>query len=239
MENKKNPKYNLDNYSKIFMQLGLVLALFVTYVIVEHETVNREFKELSEVSFNSIIEDETFMTKRSEPKTPKVKKPQPFISIDKKKDLEDVIESVIEPLEPESNETDFLDTFTEVKIDEEILEDIPMDFVENAPIFPGCKGTNQELKDCFNKKIQQHFQKKFDSDLSNKLGLSPGKKRVIMLFKIDELGNIIDIRTKAPHPKLDKEAQRIIKLLPRMKPGEQQGKKVRVKYTLPMRIDVE
>ena len=39
-----------------------------------------------------------------------------------------------------------------------------------------------------------------------------------MLFKIDESGNIIDIRTKAPHPKLDKEAQRIIKLLPKMKP---------------------
>ena len=60
-----------------------------------------------------------------------------------------------------------------------------------------------------------------------------------MLFKIDESGNIIDIRTKAPHPKLDKEAQRIIKLLPKMKPGQQQGKAVRVKYTLPMRIDVE
>tara|TARA_R110002074_G_scaffold96401_2_gene209474 strand:- start:5909 stop:6628 length:720 start_codon:yes stop_codon:yes gene_type:complete len=239
MQNKKNPKYNLDNYSKIFIQLGLVLVLFVTYVIVEHETVKREFKELSEVSFNSIIEDETIFTKRSEPKTPKVKKPQPFISIDKKKDLEDVIESVIESLEPESNEPDFLDTLTEVKIDEEIVENVPMDFVENAPIFPGCKGNNQELKDCFNKKIQQHFQKKFDSDLPNELGLSPGKKRVIMLFKIDELGNIIDIRTKAPHPKLDKEAQRIIKLLPKMKPGQQQGKAVRVKYTLPMRIDVE
>jgi len=239
MQNKKNPKYNLDNYSKIFMQLGLVLALFVTYVIVEYEIVNREFKELSEVSFISIVENETIITKRPQPKIPKVKKPQPFISIDKKKDLEDLIETVIKPIDLEPKVSDFLDTFTEVKIDEEIIEDVPMDFVENAPIFPGCKGNNKELKDCFNKKIQQHFQKKFDSDLPNELGFSSGKKRVIMLFKIDESGNIIDIRTKAPHPKLDKEAQRIIKLLPKMKPGQQQGKAVRVKYTLPMRIDVE
>jgi periplasmic protein TonB len=239
MQNKKNPKYNLDNYSKIFMQLGLVLALFVAYVIVEFETVNKQLKELSEVSFITIVENETIITKRPEPKIPKVKKSQPFISIDKKKDLEDLIETVIKPIDSEPKVSDFLDTFTEVKIDEEIVEDVPMDFVENAPIFPGCKGNNQELKDCFNKKIQQHFQKKFDSDLPNELGLSSGKKRVIMLFKIDELGNIIDIRTKAPHPKLDKEAQRIIKLLPKMKPGQQQGKAVRVKYTLPMRIDVE
>jgi protein TonB len=37
MEIKKNPKSNLENYSKIFMQLGLVLALFVTYASIEHK----------------------------------------------------------------------------------------------------------------------------------------------------------------------------------------------------------
>ena len=35
MEIKKNPKSNLENYSKIFMQIGLVLALFVTYAAIE------------------------------------------------------------------------------------------------------------------------------------------------------------------------------------------------------------
>ena len=87
--------------------------------------------------------------------------------------------------------------------------------------------------------MQRHFAKKFDSDLPNELGLSPGKKRLIMLFKIDRSGNIVDIRAKAPHPRLQKEAVRIIKLLPKMTPGRQRGKAVGVKYTLPMRIDVE
>ena len=62
---------------------------------------------------------------------------------------------------------------------------------------------------------------------------------MIMLFKIDKTGKIIDIRIKAPHPKLQKEAERIIQLLPKMKPGMQRGRPVGVKYTLPMRIDVE
>ena len=51
-----------------------------------------------------------------------------------------------------------------------------------------------------------------------------GKKRIIMLFKIDKVGNIVDIKAKAPHPRLQKEAIRIIKLLPKMKPGRQRGK---------------
>ena len=41
MEIKKNPKSNLENYSKLFMQLGLVLALFVTYVAIENKTYDK------------------------------------------------------------------------------------------------------------------------------------------------------------------------------------------------------
>ena len=32
MELKKNPKANLENYSKSFLQLGLVLALLIIYL---------------------------------------------------------------------------------------------------------------------------------------------------------------------------------------------------------------
>jgi protein TonB len=87
--------------------------------------------------------------------------------------------------------------------------------------------------------MQKHFARKFNSDLPNDLGMTPGKKRIIMLFKINKVGDIVDIRAKAPHPKLQKEAIRIVKLLPKMKPGRQRGKAVGVKYALPMTIEVE
>ncbi len=73
--------------------------------------------------------------------------------------------------------------------------------------------------------------------MPNYLGLVPVKKRIIMLFKIDRQVVIEGIRAKAPHPKLQKEAIRIIKLFPKMKLGRQRGKAVGVKYTLPMRIE--
>ena len=75
--------------------------------------------------------------------------------------------------------------------------------------------------------------------LSNELGLKSGKKRLIILFRIDKKGSVTDIKAKAPHKTLKLEAIRVIKLLPKMNPGEQDGEIVDVKYTLPVRIDVK
>ena len=224
MEIKKNPKANLENYSKLFMQLGLVLALFVTYVAIEKKTFDRQFGDLGDVSMNADMEEEIPITERIEPeipKTPPPPTPEKMEVVEDEKEVEEVEEIV------------------EVEEAEEVIEDVPFTIIEDVPVFPGCTGSKAELKSCFNKQMQRHFGKKFDTDLPNELGLSPGRKRIIMLFKIDRSGNIVDIRAKAPHPRLTAEAIRIIKLLPRMKPGRQRGKPVGVKYTLPMRIDVE
>ena len=58
--------------------------------------------------------------------------------------------------------------------------------------------------------------------------------RVIVQFKIDETGNIRDIRAKAPVPELEEEAKRVVNSLPQMTPGKQRGKAVGVVYSLPI-----
>lgn len=239
MEIKKNPKSNLENYSKLFMQIGLVLALFVTYVAIEKKTFDRQFGELADVVMNGDLEEEIPITERIEPEVPKTPPPPTPEKIEVVEDEKEVEETVIESTETDETEAVEVEEIEEVEEVEEVIEDVPFTIIEDVPVFPGCKGNKQALKKCFNKKMQKHFAKKFDSDLPNELGLSPGKKRLIMLFKIDRTGNIVDIRAKAPHPRLQKEAIRIIKLLPKMTPGKQRGKAVGVKYTLPMRIDVE
>ena len=50
MEIKKSPKSNLENFSKIFMQIGLVLALFVTYVAIEQKTYDKVYGDLGTVT---------------------------------------------------------------------------------------------------------------------------------------------------------------------------------------------
>lgn len=113
--------------------------------------------------------------------------------------------------------------------------DVPFTVIDKIPTFPGC---DEGDKNCFNKKVQLHFVENFDSNLPNKLGLKPGKKRIIVLFKIDKTGKVADIRVKAPAVELEEELTRIIEKLPQMIPGEHNGEKVGVKYTLPLRIDV-
>ena len=58
-------------------------------------------------------------------------------------------------------------------------------------------------------------------------------------FRIDEQGNITEVLAKAPHPKLQKEVARVLKLLPKMKPGRQRGTPVGVRYSFRVRLDVE
>ena len=234
MEIKKNPKSNLENYSKLFMQLGLVLALFVTYVAIEKKTFDRQFGDLGDVNMNADMEEEIPITERIEPEIPKTPPPPTPEKIEVVEDEKEVEETVIE-----STETDETEAVEVEDIVEEVIEDVPFTIIEDVPVFPGCKGNKKELKACFNKKMQKHFARKFNSDLPNDLGMTPGKKRIIMLFKINKVGDIVDIRAKAPHPKLQKEAIRIVKLLPKMKPGRQRGKAVGVKYGLPMTIEVE
>ncbi len=239
MEVKKNPKFNLENYSKLFMQIGLVLALFVTYVVIEKKTFDRQFGELGDVVMNADLEEEIPITERIEPEIPKTPPPPTPEKIEVVEDEKEVEETVIETTETDETEAVEVEEIEEVEEEEEVVEDVPFTVIEDVPVFPGCKGNKAQLKACFNKKMKKHFQKKFDSDLPNELGLAPGKKRITMLFRIDEEGNVVDIRALAPHPRLKKEAIRIIKLLPKMTPGKQRGRPVGVRYTLPMGIMIE
>ena len=59
--------------------------------------------------------------------------------------------------------------------------------------------------------------------------------RVFVSFVVGEDGYVEDVQViKGVEPMLDKEAVRVIQSLPRWTPGNQQGKPVRVKYTVPV-----
>ena len=111
----------------------------------------------------------------------------------------------------------------------------------SVPVFPGCeKSTStKEAKKCFSKNVQMHFSKKFDANLPNNLGLKKGRKRVFIAFKIDRNGDVVNVNAKAPHPSIKSEVIKIMKQLPKMKPGNKNGKPVNVKYSIPFTMIVE
>jgi protein TonB len=239
MEIKKNPKSNLENYSKIFMQIGLVLALFVTYAAIEKKTYDKTTGSLGVVNMNAMMDEEIPITERVEPVKPKTPPPPAPEKIEVVEDEKEVEETVIESTETDENEAVEVEEIVEIEEAEEVTEDVNFMIIEDAPVFPGCKGSKKELKDCFSQMVQKHFSRKFDADLPNELGLSPGKKRVFIGFKIDKQGNIVNVQARAPHPKIKDEVIKVMNLLPKMKPGKQRGKPVGVSYNIPFSLLVE
>ncbi|AUC16418.1 energy transducer TonB [Tenacibaculum sp. SZ-18] len=241
MEIKKNPKFNLENYSKLFIQLGLVLALFVTYVAIEHKTYDKSIGDLGVADLGNDIDEETLVINAPPPPPPPPVTPPPPTpeKIEVVEDDKEIEETVIESTETDESESVEVEEIVEAVEEEEVIEDVPFSIIEDVPVFPGCTGSNQQKKDCLNKKMRKHVQRYFDAELANELGLPSGKKRIFVQFKIDKDGSITSIQARAPHPRLKKEAERIVKKLPKMKPGRQRGKAVRVGYTLPITFNVE
>lgn len=126
-----------------------------------------------------------------------------------------------------------------LKNNKNVATDVPFSIIENVPVYPGCVGTREEKAACLNKSIQKFVVKNFNLNLSKRLGLSKGSKKIWIVFRIDKKGNVVDAKARAPHPILKEEAERVASLLPKMKPGKQRGKTVGMKYTLPISFSVK
>ncbi|MBK5193522.1 MAG: energy transducer TonB [Flavobacteriaceae bacterium] len=123
----------------------------------------------------------------------------------------------------------------ELETKESNSEDVAFGLIDQVPLFPSCEnlGSKEEQKKCMSQKIQEHVQKNFNTNMGSELGLT-GTNRVIVQFKINKKGDIADVKARAPHPKLEEEAIRVIKSLPQMIPGKEDGKVVGVMYSLPI-----
>jgi bla regulator protein BlaR1 len=114
-------------------------------------------------------------------------------------------------------------------------EEVSFMVIDKAPTFPGCDTGD---KDCFSKMVQKHFSRNFDAKLPNSLGLSAGTKRVFIGFKVDVNGDIVYVQARAPHIKIKEEVIRVMRSLPKMIPGKQNGQEVIVNYNIPFAIVV-
>ncbi|MCK0114571.1 M56 family metallopeptidase [Gelidibacter sp. F63206] len=119
------------------------------------------------------------------------------------------------------------------------LTEIPYAVVDEVPVFPSCESldSNEDLKQCTSDKIASFVNKNFNTKLAKELGLT-GTQRMNVIFKIGTDGRISNIRARAKHPELEKEAVRVIGILPKMLPGKQRGKAVTVSYSLPIIFNV-
>jgi protein TonB len=118
----------------------------------------------------------------------------------------------------EDTEVDFTDMTTE-----EEEEDAPVFFiVEEMPEFPGGE---QALHKFLASNIEYPV-------IAQENGI---QGRVYVKFVVNTDGSITDVEiARGVDPSLDKEALRVVRSMPKWKPGKQRGKAVRVSYTVPI-----
>ena len=108
-----------------------------------------------------------------------------------------------------------------------VNEDDVFQVVQEMPEFPGGMDKLLEYED---KKIKYPAK-------ARKEGI---EGRVIVEFIVEKDGSISGPKViRSLTPKCDAEALRVVKSMPKWKPGKQNGKFVRVKYTLPVRFKLK
>lgn len=234
MISKKNPDIEVGRNSSLYFAIGIILMLLATRGLLEYKTYDKASINIGILDIEQEFEEDIPIINVNEPPPP----PPPAAVTEDLivvEDVEEIEETIIE-----STEIDQDDAIEEriIKAEdiavEEVEEDIVVPFavIEKVPIFPGCKGTNQELKACFQEKVQEHVIKNFKfPEQAQEMGIG-GK--VFVLFAIDKNGYITDIKSRGPDKILEKEAERIISILPNMIPGKQRGKPVKVPYSIPI-----
>jgi protein TonB len=239
MELKKNPEANVGRNSSLFFAVGLNLMLVITYLGLEHKTYESEKTKIDILMLDDQFEEDIPITTINMPPPP----PPKLIvteAITIVEDVEDVEETVIESTEIGQDDVieERVISVEDVEV-EEVEEDIevPFSVIEQIPIFPGCTGDNTQLKACFQEKMQEHLQKNFRyPEAALELDI---QGRVFVFFLIDKTGRVARIKSRGPDRLLEKESERIISLLPKMKPGKQRDKAVSVPYSIPINFKLE
>ena len=81
------------------------------------------------------------------------------------------------------------------------------------------------------------FRRKTKTTIAQETGT---QGRVIVQFVVNKDGSIVDVKVvRGVDPYLDKEAIRVISTMPKWKPGEQRGKPVRCKFTVPVMFKLQ
>lgn len=234
---------NLQKNSSLYFQIGLVLCLLGTYVLFEMEFQKQTTsvpKDLVSVEPTSVEFVEPFVVEAIKLEEPEPRPPQDVTGDFKVvKNDRPIVETLINTTaQPYIKEAPAVDPNAIVVEEPEDFVEIDFVSVEMVPVYPGCEklNTNEERKQCMSEKIQKLVAKKFNPNVGSNHGIS-GIQRIQTQFTIDKMGNVTTMKIRGQHNALEREAERVINAIPKMKPGLQRNIPVGVIYTLPIVYD--
>lgn len=233
MEIKKSQKADLEGKKSTSMLIGYVIVLAAIFVAFEWTQREKKVVELEPVFSATVEEDMIPISKQPEVVAP------PPAAAPKIAEILNIVDNETELVEEEVESSEEMNqaiapvtgtggvastgpTGPVGPVVEAVEDETIHTVVEENPEFPGgdvacMKWLQENIKYppiCVEQNIQG---------------------RVIATFVVNKDGSIVDIEiVRSPDPYLSKEAERVLKIMPRWKPGRQRGKPVRVKFSLPV-----
>ena len=152
---KKVPRKKLENFSVIFMQLGLVLVLFVVFISLEYKTEQKELVMNNSVDNGEVVHimdlDRPFVYRKEVEVVQKPKRQQQVVVLDEiipvEENTEVVEASIVSDPVDDVKEID-IDTVVTVDVPEDIDEEddpkpIVMNLATKIPVFKGCENLSK------------------------------------------------------------------------------------------------
>ncbi len=219
MELKKNPEADLSQKAGMFLNLGLTISLAITIVAFEWKSYDDAgMVDLGQVEddFEDILEIPP--TEQPPPPPPKVQLPE-IVEIPDEEEIEEEIEVELDVEVTEETVVEEI-VFEEAPVEEEVEEVFTI--VENQPEFPGGMPA-------FYKFVGDNM--KYPSQ-ARRMGI---EGRVFVQFVVDKDGTVTEVKSvKGIGAGCDEEAERVLRMSPKFKPGKQRGRSVKVRMVLPI-----
>jgi len=222
METKKSKRADLESKKSIFFQIGLIVALGLTLVAFEWESPVKQIvidTQWEAVNEDLVIKNTIFVDRKPAPKP--VLAPVIRIVDNNTSITQDLILDT--EIKPDENQPEYI-VPVPVHLEEEnsLAEEIPFVAVEKMPEFPG--GINA---------LREFLAKNTDyPDAAKETGI---QGTVYLYFVVEKDGSISGIKTlRGIGGGCTEEAERVLSIMPKWKPGNQFGKPVRVSYNVPV-----
>ena len=226
MQVKKSEKASLEKDKLVYVLMGLVFTLSLVFVALEW--TEREVTKYEVQDTDFLIEEEIDIQQTSQ-ETPPPPPPPAVQEVEVLNVVEDNVET--ESIEVNAEDDKEAEVVIAAPVEapvEEEEEEVVFVIVESMPEFPGGQ---QALFKYLSENVKYPV-------IAQENGI---QGRVICQFVVNKDGSIVDVEVvrSGGDPSLDKEAVRVIKSMPKWKPGKQRGKAVRVKYTVPVNFKLQ
>ncbi len=225
MEIRKNPKVDLESKKTLFFEIGLIISLLLVLGAFSIKSYDKRTVDIMTVQADDAPEEIIPITEQKVKPPP----PPPPKQVTQIKIVDDDVE-VDDDLDIDVNandDTEFEEYVPPEEEEEEVEEQPIFTVVESMPEFPGGRAALMKY-------LAEHIKY---PPYAKEAGI---QGRVFINFVVEKDGSITNVKVlRGIGGGCDEEAVRVVKNMPKWKPGMQRGKPVRVSFNLPVKFTLQ